>query len=74
MITGVQIRMARAALGLSVQELSKMANINPNTVSRIENGHNALGSTLVILENNLTKAGIEFITDNGSGVGVKIKK
>jgi transcriptional regulator with XRE-family HTH domain len=38
--------MARAAVVWGVRELAEKASINPNTVSRIENGGDALASTL----------------------------
>jgi transcriptional regulator with XRE-family HTH domain len=38
--------MVRAAVGWGVRELAERANITPNTVSRIENGGDALASTL----------------------------
>lgn len=66
--------MARAALGWGVRELAEKAGVTANTVSRIENGHNALGSTLDTLEKVLIKAGIEFIPENGGGAGVRVKK
>ncbi len=37
MLTGTQVRMARAAVGWGVRELAEKAKINPNTVSRIDN-------------------------------------
>ena len=46
MVTREQVRMARAALGWSVRELAAKAGLTANTVSRYENGADALGETL----------------------------
>ena len=74
MINGIQIRMARSALGWSVHELAKKSQTNPNTISRIENGANALNVTLIAIEKTLTEAGVIFIPENGDGVGVRLRK
>ena len=42
MVTGAQIRMARAALRWGVRDLAKKAEVNANTITRIENGADAL--------------------------------
>jgi transcriptional regulator with XRE-family HTH domain len=64
--------MARTALGWGVRELAERADINPNTVVRIEHGHAALGATLHKLENCLQAAGARFVADVDGMVGVKI--
>lgn len=74
MIKGIQVKMARAALGWGVRELAAKAQIMPNTVSRVENALPARKGTLDALENALGKAGIEFIEENGGGPGVRLKK
>ncbi len=74
MLTGTQIRMARAALGWGVRELAETAKINPNTVSRIENGGDALASTLDRIQAALENAGVVFIDRNeDGGPGVRLK-
>ncbi len=74
MLTGTQVRMARAAVGWGVRELAEKANINPNTVSRIENGGDALGSTLDRIQAALEDAGVIFIHRNeDGGPGVRLK-
>lgn len=57
--------MARAALGWGVRELGKKAGVAANTISRFENGADAMGATLASIEAVLMKAGIEFLPDNG---------
>ena len=74
MLTGTQIRMARAAVGWGVRELAEKARVNPNTVSRIENGGDALGSTLDRIQAALEDAGVTFIDRNqNGGPGVRLK-
>ena len=73
MLAGTQIKMARAALGWGVRDLAKKAGVNPNTVNRIENGHDAMVGTLVKIQSALEAAGIEFIDPNGGGPGVRLK-
>ncbi|MCG8419260.1 MAG: helix-turn-helix domain-containing protein [Proteobacteria bacterium] len=65
MITSVQLRMARAALQWGVRELAEKAELNPNTVTRIENGRAALSETLMILRRVLEDEGVEFIGTDG---------
>ncbi|MEO1020130.1 MAG: helix-turn-helix transcriptional regulator [Pseudomonadota bacterium] len=74
MIKGVQIRMARAALGWGVRELATAAGVQPNTVSRYENGDVAKTTTVEALQRVLEAAGVEFITENGGGPGVRLRK
>ncbi len=74
MLTGTQIRMARAAVGWGVRELAEKASINPNTVSRIENGGDALASTLDRIQAALENAEVIFIDRNeDGGPGVRLK-
>ncbi len=74
MLIGTQIRMARAAVGWGVRELAEKAKINPNTVSRIENGGDALASTLDRIQAALENAGVVFIDRNEEGgPGVRLK-
>lgn len=77
MITGDQIRMARAAVQWGVRELAKEAGVTPNTVSRIESGGDALAGTLSKLQVALEAAGVEFISAGAyhgeGGPGVRLK-
>ncbi len=65
MITSAQLRMARAALQWGVRELAKKAELNPNTITRIENGKSAMSDTLMSLRKVLEEAGVEFIGTDG---------
>ncbi len=73
MIDPVQVRMARAALGWGVRDLAVNAGVTANTVSRFENGADALGNTLRKIQRALEDAGIELIDENGGGPGVRLK-
>ncbi len=66
--------MARAALGWGVRELAKTSEVAANTISKIENGSDARVSTLRRIQAALEIAGIEFISENGGGVGVRYKE
>lgn len=66
--------MARAALDLGVKDLAELAGVGVNTVSRFENGAEALISTATALQSALEKKGIEFIPENGGGAGVRLAK
>ncbi len=74
MLIGTQVRMGRAAVGWGVRELAEKAKNNPNTVSRIENGGDALASTLDRIQAALENAGVVFIDRNeDGGAGVRLK-
>jgi transcriptional regulator with XRE-family HTH domain len=62
MITPVQSRMARAALGWSVRDLGKSAHIAGATVNRFEMGRAApIPATLNAMQHAFESAGILFI-------------
>jgi transcriptional regulator with XRE-family HTH domain len=76
-ITGAQIRAARALLRWSAKELAKAAGIGVATVSRaeVEDGRTSLTSAnLTAIRRACETAGIEFIEENGGGVGVRFKR
>ncbi len=66
--------MARAALGWGVRELAAKAGVAANTISRFENGSDALGETLRKIRRVFEEAGITFIDENGGGPGVRLSK
>ncbi len=76
-ITGAQVRAARALLRWSAKDLAKEAGVGVATVSRaeVEDGATSLTSAnLRAIRQALESAGIEFIPENGSGVGVRFKR
>ncbi|HIJ61486.1 MAG TPA: helix-turn-helix transcriptional regulator [Rhodospirillaceae bacterium] len=66
--------MARAALGWGVRDLAEKAGVAANTISRFENGADALGETLAKVERVLIDAGLEFISENGGGDGIRFRR
>ena len=73
-LTGDQVRMARAALRWTVQELAERAAISKNTVVAVEGGGEAHAATMAVIETALRQGGVEFIDENGGGVGVRFAK
>jgi transcriptional regulator with XRE-family HTH domain len=74
MITREQLKMARAALNLTVRDLAQRSGIAFNTISRYENGSDAYNETLMKLRRTLEAAGVIFLEGNGDGPGVRLKK
>ena len=74
MLEGIQVRMGRAAVGWSVRELARNAGVTPNTISRIENGGDALASTMERLQTALENAGVIFIDEDDFGPGVRLRE
>lgn len=67
--------MARAALQIGVRDLAASSGVSAMTISRFENGHSGgQAETLRKLQATLEAAGLEFISENGGGVGVRLKK
>lgn len=73
-IAAVQSKMARAAVGWGVRDLAKEAGVSVDTVSRLERGEELQPRTLVAIQRTLEAAGVEFIPENGGGVGVRLRK
>lgn len=76
-ITGGQIRAARALLRWTAQDLAKTASIGVMTVRRAEaeDGQPSItAANLKLIRITLEEAGVEFISSNGGGVGVRLKK
>ena len=73
-ISAVQVKMARAALGLGVRDLARLGEVSVDTVSRLERGEELLPRTLAAIRAALESAGVEFIAENGGGPGVRLRK
>ena len=76
-ITGAQIRAARALLGWSAAELAKAAVVGVATVRRAESVDAAPSMTAannIAIRRRLEAAGVQFIPQNGGGPGVRLKK
>ncbi|WP_028748329.1 transcriptional regulator [Rhizobium mesoamericanum] len=76
-LTGAQIRAARALLRWTAEDLAESASVGLSTIRRAE-AEDGLPSitaaNLKLIRMTLENAGIEFITRNGGGVGVRFKE
>jgi len=58
-----------------VRDLAEATGLHRNTITNIEVGRYAGDpETLSTIEKVLTRAGIEFIAENGGGPGVRLRK
>lgn len=71
MLTNIQVKMARAALGWGVRELAREAGITPPTVSKFETGGNVTVESLRKMQAALERAGITWVPENGGPPGVR---
>ena len=69
----VQSRMARAALSWGVRDLAAAAKVSPDTIARLERGETLYPRTIEAIRAAFEAAGVEFIPENGGGVGVRLK-
>ncbi|MFW5655067.1 MAG: helix-turn-helix domain-containing protein [Roseicyclus sp.] len=73
-MNAVQCKMARAATGLGVRDLAKVAGVSPDTVARLERGEELRAATVRVIQAALERAGVEFIAENGGGPGVRLTR
>jgi transcriptional regulator with XRE-family HTH domain len=80
MITGTQMRAARALLGIDQRELAQRAGLSLPTIQRMESSDGVIRGnvdSLMKLVDALTSDGIELIGDGASsssgGRGVRLK-
>jgi transcriptional regulator with XRE-family HTH domain len=73
-ITLEQYRMAKAALDLTVIELASLAKVSTNTLVRFERGERLTERTMQRVRSAFESAGIEFIPEDGGGVGIRLRK
>jgi transcriptional regulator with XRE-family HTH domain len=66
--------MARVATRLGLRELAALAEVSPNTISRLERGEDLKATTVETIRSALEAAGVEFIEENGGGAGVRLRK
>ena len=77
MITGMQIRSARAALRWSADQLAQAADISLRTIVRMEDLDGVppvRAVTLRSVEKALAAAGIEFIGTPDDGPGIRLRR
>ncbi|RVT97974.1 transcriptional regulator [Rhodovarius crocodyli] len=66
--------MARAATGLGVRELARLAEVSTDTIARLERGELLKPATLDAIRTAFEEAGVIFVDENGEGPGVRLKK
>jgi len=74
-VTSEQIKMARAALGWSIDQLADRTDVSSRTIKRIEAQVGlpiATEANLRLIRETLEAAGIEFIGEPGEGPGVRL--
>ena len=77
MITADQIRAARALLRWPAKKLANVSRVSQLTIHRMESAEgvpSALSRNLEAVQQALENAGIEFVSENGGGAGVRFKK
>jgi len=71
-INHLQIRAARAMLGLTQAQLARAAGLSTTGLNNIESGNtDARGSTLRAIQKALENAGVEFTNDVQPGVRLR---
>ena len=75
-ISPIQLRMARAALQMTVRELGALAGVSPNTVTRIENEQTrAQTGTMQAFAKVFRERGLLFVAgDDLAGPGIRLGK
>jgi ribosome-binding protein aMBF1 (putative translation factor) len=77
MVTGAQVRMARAFLGWSAAKLAEESQVSHATIKRMEaeDGFpDARGGNIEAVYKALTAAGIVFLAETEEGVGIRGKR
>jgi len=77
MLTGAQIRAARAALGWTVVVLAEKAGVASKTILRLEEVDGvppSRSSTLMDVQSALEAAGIEFLGTPDDAPGIRLHK
>ncbi|WP_208722845.1 helix-turn-helix domain-containing protein [Rhizobium vallis] len=73
-MTPIQCKMARVALDWGTRDLAAKAGVSPDTIARFERGEQLKSATVATIQAAFHAGGIEFIPENGGGVGVRFKK
>jgi predicted transcriptional regulator len=77
LLTIRQVKAARALLGWSQSDLALRSGVSEPTIARLEAQDGKLGGrgeTVSKIEQAFVAAGIEFIKENGGGLGVRLQK
>ena len=77
LISGEQLRGARAMIRMDQTELATRANVSVETIKRMERTTGVVSANVATLNAvvcALESAGVEFIAENGGGAGVRLAK
>ena len=75
MLTPEQSRAARGLVEWSQEELASRANLGPSTIRDFEKGRRVPTiNNLAAIQRALEAGGVVFISQNGGGPGVRLKK
>jgi hypothetical protein len=76
-LTGDQIRAARALIRWSAEDLARSSSVGLTTIRRAEltiEETSLTAANNLAIRNALESAGVEFIDENGGGLGVRFRK
>jgi predicted transcriptional regulator len=74
MLTPAQCRAGRGLVDWSQADLAQHAGVGIVTIRQLEAGiHAPRRATLDVVRRAFEKAGVEFIDENGGGVGVRMR-
>lgn len=69
----IQLKMARAALGLSIVAFAHEAGVSHETIVRFERGEKLKDSTVKNIRRAIERAGIVVLNDDGEcGPGIRV--
>ena len=75
LVSPAQCRGARGMLGWSQDQLAEAAKISRATIADFERGERTpTAANLIAIREAFDKAGVEFIPENGGGVGLRFKQ
>jgi transcriptional regulator with XRE-family HTH domain len=77
MMTGEQIKAARALLRMEQRDLSEAAGVSLDTVKRLEQMRGRISANTATedaIRRALSAAGVIVLDENGEGAGVRLRK
>ena len=75
LVSPAQSRGARGMLGWSQDQLAEAAKISRATIADFERGERTpTAANLIAIREAFEKAGLEFIPENGGGVGLRFRR
>jgi predicted transcriptional regulator len=77
MVSIRQVKAARALLGWSQSDLARHSSVSEPTIARLESAEGEISGrtgTVNRIRTALERGGVEFIDENGGGLGVRMRK